>query len=375
MTHNSQGVVWQLLDSRGIGGIETHVFQLAKSLNDLGIATTVIFLGDYGPHPLKEKLQAESIHSITLDGRFGAFFRLVRKNRPLLMHSHGYKANILCRLFGKLQGVATVSTFHAGEPGEGWVRVYNFLNNLTAPLSHNIAVSQKIADHLFQQVPVIPNFVLLPTLAANFNNAGGVAFVGRLSAEKGPDLFCQVAEQIADGVFYMFGDGPMRHQLEQQWGDRIIFHGMVSDMTPHWQKVGLLCISSRYEGLPLAALEAMAHGIPVAAFAVGALPTLVDDGKEGWIVPPSDVEKLATVIKDWLALNPEAKQAMAENAREKCRAGYSSQAVLPHILAVYDQALKKRRIPIQFCDKTDFAAGQLKSGQAKTGQAKTGIEL
>lgn len=88
----------------------------------------------------------------------------------------------------------------------------------------------------------------------------------------------------------------------------------------------------------MAALEAMAHGIPVAAFELGALPELIQNDENGWIVPPGDLNAMAGVVKRWAGLSESQKAGMRNAAVETIRAAYSPQAVLPQVLAVYAAA-------------------------------------
>lgn len=254
--------------------------------------------------------------------------------RPRLVHTHGYKAGILGRAAGRALRVPVVSTFHAGEPGNGRLRIYNKLDGLSAFMAPSIAVSQSIAAGLTGATTIIENFVPVPA-AMNYSGSTTVAFVGRLSYEKGPDLFCALARCLPHLRFEVCGDGPMRKELEERFADVVTFHGAVHNMAEMWSDYGLLCMPSRHEGLPMAALEAMSHGVPVAAFAVGGLPNLIDDGRNGWLAPPLNLNALAARLNDWSRKSEEERIECARRARETIAASYSPQAVLPRILDIY----------------------------------------
>ena len=132
--------VWILLDSRGPGGIETHVGLLAAALARRGARPVLVFLQRHGSHPLEAVARSNAVPLRYLAGGFAALYRAMRRHRPALLHTHGYKAGILGRLAGLLSGTPVVSTFHAGEPGRGRLRLYTWLDRLTAPLSRPIAV-------------------------------------------------------------------------------------------------------------------------------------------------------------------------------------------------------------------------------------------
>lgn len=333
MTHAENAEIWQMLDTRSFGGIESHVLQLAGALKRRGEPVRVVLLADHGAHPLCDRLKEEGISVEQLHGGpIGVFKAFLR--RPRLVHTHGYKAGILARVAGWLTDVPVVSTFHAGEPGQGRLRFYNFLDRMTASLAPALAVSNNIASRLKGPVTVINNFVPVPP----YNNQpkpDTVAFVGRLSLEKGPDIFCQLARRFPCLRFEIFGDGPMRGELEESHGSWVTFHGAVHDMERRWNQCGLLCMPSRHEGLPMAALEAMAHGVPVVAFAVGALPNLIENDRNGWLAPPLDTNVLEYHLQNWSRLTCDERIQFAVQARNTIQAAYSPEAVLPKILDVY----------------------------------------
>ena len=335
------GDIWLLLDSRGPGGIETHVAQLAQGLMAAGVAVEVVFLADHGRHPLRDQLASSGIPQRCLSGGVRGVWRALEDERPRLIHTHGYKAGIIGRILGRRAGLPVVSTFHAGEPGSGKVRLYTALDRLTAPLAPAIAVSGPIAARLPGRAAIIPNFVALPPPEAVSSRPDApVAFVGRLSPEKGPDRFAQLANQVREAQFLCFGDGPLRHETEAQAAGRIEFRGMVASMADHWKEIGVLCVTSRHEGLPLAVLEAMANGVPVAAFDIGALAEVVISGETGWLVPPGDLDAMAAAVRDWRALDDRAREALSRRCRSRIQSTFSVEACLPAILAVYERALR-----------------------------------
>lgn len=182
-----------------------------------------------------------------------------------------------------------VSTFHNGDQGQGLVKLYTFFDRVTSRLSTNIAVSPDIAKRLSSPVTLMNNFIEIPktieTTKGRLKKNRKIAFVGRLSYEKGPDLFLHLAKHQPDLPFTIYGGGSMLEALKAIKTNNIRFAGLVSRMDQYWTNISLLCITSRQEGLPLVALEAMAHGIPVLSFHLGALPELIKNDINGWIIP------------------------------------------------------------------------------------------
>lgn len=337
------GEIWQFVDSSGIGGIETHVRVLARALIDAGHPARVLLLAAHGDNPWLGQLAGAHVPVEVLDGRFGTLLARLKRERPALLHTHGYKAGILGRLAARLAGIPCVSTFHAGERGPFPVSLYQRLDEATSRFGARIAVSAPIAARLPGRVAVIGNFVAVPDQPPPLPTQDCVGFVGRFSLEKGPDLFCRIAEAVrAPPAFHMFGDGPMRQWLEQAHAGRVIFHGLVRAPETIWPRIGLLLMPSRAEGLPLAALEAMAAGIPVAAAAVGALPDVIRHGENGWLFPAGDIAAATAVVAQWHAASPDQVAAMSHAAWRTVRDRFGIAASLPAILAVYDAAISAR---------------------------------
>lgn len=329
-----RGEIWQLLDSRSIGGIESHVVALADGLAEIGERVRVILLEDHGPHPMAAQLRSRGVPLEVLNGGLGTLVRAMKERRPAVVHTHGYKCNILGRIAGRMGPCPVVSTVHSGEPGTGKLRVYLTVDRLSSVLGPTIAVSEAIARRLPGRPVTVGNFVAVPQPPTR-PSPSTVGFVGRLSHEKGPDLFAKLAARIPDSSFVAFGDGPMQASVAVEGID---WRGMVTDMAAAWGEVGLLCMPSRHEGLPMAALEAMARGIPVAGFAVGALPDLIDDGENGFLVTAGDLDGLETAVRRWLALDGPGRERLAAAARATVAKRYDRRRAVRRIRAIYRRA-------------------------------------
>ena len=326
--------IWLLLDSSKAGGIESHVLQLAKGLQEHGEAPLVVFLTDYGEHPLRKQLQQDGISHTTLDGRLLTLFHKLRQARPTLLHTHGYKAGIFGRLSAWVNNIPVFSTYHAGEIASGKLALYDRLDRLTAVFADNVyAVSPQIAKRLSGTVKVSDNFVN----TTNLQDSRGkqIAFVGRVSSEKGPDYFACLAERMTDTLFHLYGGGPQLSALAENCPNNLQLHGHQDDMDAVWKKIGLLVIPSRYEGLPMAALEAMARGIPVLAYRVGALDKLIQHNHNGWLIAPGDLEQLAVHIELWQEMSESGKQGMQYAAKNTIAEKFSSKVAIPKLIANY----------------------------------------
>src|SRR5204863_7072488 len=105
-------------------------------------------------------------------------------------------------------------------------------------------------------------------------------------------------------------------------GDRVRFLGHVEDVPALLGTADAFVLPSLSEAFPNAAIEAMAAGLPVVASRVGGLPDLVDEGRTGVLVPPSDPRALADALTALIA-DPEAATALGRAAHDEVRARYS----------------------------------------------------
>ena len=110
------------------------------------------------------------------------------------------------------------------------------------------------------------------------------------------------------------GSGPQREKLEEAvahagLGGQVKFLGWIDDLTSVLPRWDVFVMPSLEEGFPIAALDAMAAGLPVVATSVGGVPELIEDGKTGWLVPPRDAEALASRLR-LLLCNPELRLSM-----------------------------------------------------------------
>ncbi|MFC3093382.1 glycosyltransferase family 1 protein [Alteromonas sediminis] len=326
--------IWLLLDSRGLGGIETHVLQLANGIKTEGHAVSVVFLRDHGPHPLKDQLTACKIPFTCLSGQFVNLLSHIRSHRPMVIHTHGYKAGIMGRVAARLCGTRVVSTFHAGESGTGRLALYDWCDRHLAWLAHkSFAVSQRIAAKVPGCHQVLNNFIDTTHLVPSIGKQ--IAFVGRLSHEKAPDRFIELARCFRAHAFHIYGDGPMAEMLKQHAPTNVIFHGQQDDMNPIWPQIGLLIVPSRYEGLPMAALEAMGRHIPLVASKVGAIPKLIKHKKNGWLVDEGQLAQLTEYVADWINYSDTQRTAMGKAAKQTILSHYASTAVVPSIISSY----------------------------------------
>ena len=177
-----------------------------------------------------------------------------------------------------------------------------------------------------QEVRVIPSGVDLPAEVGKEASPSEVLYVGRLSEEKG------VLELVAATVgmrLVVAGDGPLRERVPGALG--FVPH---HELSPLYARAAVVACPSRREGFGVACAEAMAHGRPVVASAVGGLLDLVVDGETGLLVPPGDADALraglARVLDD-----AQLRRSMGAAARKRAEEKLSWDRVTLATLAAY----------------------------------------
>jgi glycosyltransferase involved in cell wall biosynthesis len=175
-----------------------------------------------------------------------------------------------------------------------------------------VAVSPYVHDYLMHEtlsklsLHMIPNGIDTSNLVKakheythDFKN---IVFIGRLSREKGPDIFLKVAKELEKLPikFHLIGDGLMKSSLEEfalKFGlqQKIIFHGWLDNIFPILKQMDALLVTSRTEGLPFAVLEAFKCQIPVFSLKVGGVPYVLQDGENGYLL--DSIEEMVKLIR------------------------------------------------------------------------------
>jgi glycosyltransferase involved in cell wall biosynthesis len=330
------------LDSRSFGGIETHIQHLISGLIGRGIDVSLLLHQRYDDHhPLLKQLPA-GVSVANINGSYTRLLQYLRAHRPVL-HCHGYKAAIIGRLAGLWAGTPVVTTFHNGDPGSGRMAFYNKLDQQTSRLSHNVCVSERIQQQLPSRSTYIPNFIDFPVARVSHALRHQVAFIGRASYEKGPDLYAEITRGLPYDCA-LYGSGPELNQT-LKINPAIKAYGHV-DMMAHWDKIRVVVISSRFEGLPLTALEAMARGISVIASTAGDLPKLMASTGAADNMDIGNISGFRRRIHHWMSCSAEEYQNNGALLRRYIRQHHSQSACLPQLIGIYQRLAKHGRAAI-----------------------------
>jgi glycosyltransferase involved in cell wall biosynthesis len=181
------------------------------------------------------------------------------------------------------------------------------------------------------EVRVIPSGVDVPDAAGEEADPPEVLFAGRLSAEKG---VLELVEAARGLNLVVAGDGPLRARVPGALG--MLLH---AELEERYRRAAVVVCPSLREGFGVVCAEAMAHGLPVVATAVGGLLDLVVDGETGLVVPPRDPSALRAALERLLA-DRDLRRRLGEAGRDRIRQHFSGAAATDATLAAYADAVR-----------------------------------
>jgi glycosyltransferase involved in cell wall biosynthesis len=264
---------------------------------------------------------------------------IIRMHGVKLLHAHLPNAHLLASLLSSITGVPAVATIHGRSVPMRELEIAQL------GFTHVTVVCQNAYMHALgvglpeERVHLIRNGVD----CNRFAHAGSrhhlheilgipatrrlIGFVGRLSAEKAPDMFIRMASLLhgpfPDAHFVLVGDGPLLSELRALVNDlglvdRIHFAGLQSDMPSVYLSLELLVSSSTSEGMPFALMEGMAAGLATVATQVGGVPEIVKVGTTGLLAEPGEPHRLAEAVAE-LMRDPARRIAMGAAATRRDR--------------------------------------------------------
>lgn len=293
--------------------------------------------------------------------------RFIRSQGIRLIHSHGYRSDIIGLIAAKMSGVPAVSTVHGWVSIDSRLRFYERCDRVALRFfDHVMPVSDQIRNTLaasgvkpsrmtrMHNAISVDGGVRDETACAlrQRSEKGGdvvVGIIGRLSPEKDVPSFLEAAslvvQRFSQARFLVVGDGPERDKLEQMTktkglNGRVTFTGFVEDMVPIYRELDLLVISSLTEGIPLVVLEAMQHGIPVVSTRVGGIPEVIEDGTNGILVEPGEPRALAGAIES-LILDDNTYTRIAQKGKERIAESFNRSVWAKQVETIYHNVLSK----------------------------------
>jgi glycosyltransferase involved in cell wall biosynthesis len=311
-----------------------------------------------------------SVHSLEMQrgqaNLVGFFrcFRLLRQWRPDVVHSHMYHANILGRLVCMVSRVGVnLSTAHSVYEGGAFRMALYRLTDRLARVTTNVSCAAfdryiRIRAISRRRGRYMPNGVDLNRFQPNEQKRARLRSelkiriddfiwlaVGRLAPAKDyPNLVC-AARQLERNAgpnwsIFIAGGGAGAEELmtsirEAGLQNRIVLLGSRNDVPDLLKAADGYIMSSAWEGLPMALLEAAASGLPIVATDVGGNGEVVVNGHTGILVPPANACALGQAMAGVMALSPDARAQLGRNGRQMVERQYDIQKIAEEWLEIY----------------------------------------
>jgi len=297
-------------------------------------------------------------------------YKLLKKDNLNLIHTHGYRADVIGISLAKLMGLPVVSTCHGFISNDINLALYNKLDRFVLRFAHKIiAVSIGIKNDLIRSgineshllmiqnaVEVNSNLELFIQNRRNKRQEYNltekefvIGYIGRLSEEKGVKYLIEATSMLNDLNRFIrvliIGEGPQKKELEDlvkkvNMEDKIFFVGFQSDIENWLPAIDVFVLPSLTEGTPMSLLEAMANGIPVVASAVGGVPQVVDSGKNGILVAPGKPEEIVDAVNR-LYQDETLRKTVHEEGKKTIELKFNASKWIKQIEAEYLKIIQK----------------------------------
>lgn len=364
--------------SNFIGGPEKQIISHLYQLKNSPHKSALISFDEPGGHKLKDYADKLGIECVLLPAgakNIKAVYQKLKawldENPVDLLCTHDYKATFYGLLLRNYGAYSTIG-FSRGATSENLrVKLYMQLDNqLLRYVDAIVAVSRSQADKLnnlkifHNNVHVIENAVtseafnnLDESISSNLINELNLASdsklilsAGRLSEEKGHrfliEAFNKISSDHPDWHLVLAGDGPLMQELKDLASDlgsrNVHFLGFRSDISSLYQQSKIMVLPSLSEGLPNAVLEAMTYDCVVISSAVGGVPDIITDSKNGLLVPASDSTRLSKAIIRAIT-EPVLCEQLISEGKKTLEESFSATRQAKRLISLYDEVYSKER--------------------------------
>ena len=358
----------------GFYGAERWILALASHLTDQNVVCDLAVTMEPGQGQLElvERYTAEMGRTFELPMKHRFDWTVVGKLRHLLqqekydiIHTHGYKSDILGVLAAKRAKAFSISTPHGFENAADWkLRTYMWLGgkafryfDRVAPLSSQLCDDVARLGVSADKLCYIQNGVDLSEVDAvrasrsdksHTKSRQRIGFVGQLISRKNVkdliDVFEMVALHRPNIELFILGDGEERVLLEEYASqtschDKIQFLGFRDDRLQLLKSFDLFAMTSSLEGIPRCLMEAMAMGVPVVAYDIAGVDQLIEHERTGLLAPLGDKETLANYWRDVLS-NQDLATRLAKAAKETVESQFSAQRMADEYASLYAEMIQ-----------------------------------
>lgn len=322
----------------GAGGAERQIIMLSNEMAIRGHDVHMIVLNEFNSHySISENVKIYNLTEqekgkLGIIKRFIAFKKTIKNIKPDVTINYNLQGAYFSILVGKSK-CGKILYSERGDPYDSeYSGILGKVRNYTCQHVDALVFQSEGARDFFnigkkQKAIVIHNSVTVPQdkypIAEKRDNR--IVTVGRLHHQKNPhlllDAFCKLASRYPDIHLDFYGDGDMHDELQDKINRlgmevRVTLHPSQKNIFDCIRTARLFVLPSDYEGMPNALMEAMSLGLPCisADCRPGGARTLIEDGKNGFIVPVRDVNALADKMS-YLLDNPDVAKRVAKEAR------------------------------------------------------------
>ncbi len=364
--------ILHLINDLSAGGAQSGLYYLLKNsltIPDYSVDVCVIHeQGEFG-RTLQEV--GIRIHRLGIQNRYSpiiAFrlYRLIKRGDYQVIHVHLfpglYWGACIAWVFPNIRWIYTEHSVWNKRRGLSWAR--GLESWAYRQYDQVIAISESAGQSLLSWQPglkeklsIIPNGIDLSLFDITEERVRQkrielgvegetkvILYAGRLVKEKGADILLEAAGlmDIPNWRLLIAGNGSEKINLVSlcsalNMDEKVHFLGTRSDIPELMAASDLVVLPSRWEGLPLTLLEAMAAGKPVVACQVGGVPEVIKDGVEGYLVPPENPEAMKVAIEKILK-DPGRANILGQAGKMRA-AAYSAAIVANQLYSLYEQSI------------------------------------
>ena len=357
------------------GGVERYLEMLAPRLKKEGIEQSIVCSHSVNLDKLKDNANACYVTDMRQTFNPLAVVKIIRQVRKAIIASHPdivYCHSSFAGVFGRLAAIGTHCkvvynphgwAFNMRSASAQKLMVFRKMEQIFAPMTDKIVcISEaELESALYNDVApkdklaLIPNGIdidavrsAIPVKRSELNiaeDAFVVGMVGRLSAQKAPDVFIRAVEmihkKIPNSAFIIVGDGEQREVIEKYaraHGLNLVVTGWTDKPYSYLKDFDVAMLLSRWEGFGLAIVEYMAAEKNVVAAKTDAIPSLVDDGVDGFLVDVDNAEQAADKVL-WLHTHPTEAMDMRQKALHKVMMKYDINRVVNQHIDMFNKLI------------------------------------
>lgn len=277
-------------------------------------------------------------------------YKLIKKINPDIVHTAAAEANFHGIVAAKLAGVKTIIGEEIGIPNHSSIaqKIFRLVYKLADKV---VCVSLSVKNHLvaINEIPeskgeVIYNPVSVPKqFPKNPSDKFEIVYVGRLEVVKNvASLIKAFANSNTNAHLTIVGDGRERNSLEDlsstlNLKSKITFKGFSSEPSKYLSNADLFVLPSFSEGFGIAAAEAMFLKIPVLCSNVGGIPEFVNDGENGWLFSPQNIEELTSKLNEIMSMDSSSLSQIGLNGYEEVCDKFTVEKYIDNLEGFYNR--------------------------------------